>query len=96
MREQTIQKGIKKVLKTIERMENTRSIDDILENVKITNKLILEINCFREENEKSEYYGEPHMYEIYAIKEDNPVDCATISDVRKVESEVMYLLNCYV
>ena len=96
MREQTIQRGLKKVMKIIDRMENTNSVDDIQEIVKVTNKLLLEVNCHRDDEKGSSNYGMPYMYEIYAIKENKSVDCATISDIRKTESEVTYLLNCYV
>ena len=96
MREKTIQKGFKKICNIINRMENNTSLDDIREDVKITRKLLIEVHCFRHEDDDL-FYGEPYMYEIYAIKENEPVDCVTfIARDKRIESDVMYLLNCYV
>ena len=100
MRKEIIDKGLKKTLDVIDRMMGHRDIDDVKELVKITDELYLEVNCFRVDTHDPffDFYGEAISFEIYAIKNNESVDCVTINTftTESFKNDVGYLLNCYV
>lgn len=93
-REERIEKGYRKAKKVIDRMLSTKNIEDVKELVKITDKLTLEINCERAEHgdDRGAVYG----LEVYAIKDGQAVDVATMTVNNDIEQDIKYLLNCYI
>ena len=95
-RETEIQRCLGDVLNVIDKLENSKDISYIKENITLTDSLSFEINCYRVTEKEFGTYGDIYLYEIYAIKDEREIDCATIEDTRKVKDEIEYLLKCYV
>ena len=93
-RQDRVEKGYKKAKKVIDRMLGTKKINDVKELVKITDKLTLEILCERAEygDDRGAAYG----VEVYAIKNGQAVDVATMTINNNLEQDIKYLLNCYI
>ena len=93
-RQNRIENGYKKAKKVIDRMLASKSLEDVKELVKINDKLALEINC-----ERAEYGGDRggvYGLEVYAIKNGQAVDVATMTINNDIEQDIKYLLNCYI
>ena len=95
-RAKDIKKGLKKTMKVMTAMKESRSPNNTKCLVKITRKLSLEINCQRVDWKDDPNYGMPLGFEIYAIKDSRAVDCATIDTNGNFEEDILYLLNCYI
>lgn len=95
-RKEIIQKGFEKTKKVCDRMTGNRDLSDMKETVKITEKLSLEVNCYRGESIGIQDDGQPLSLEIYAIVNGEDTDVCTIDDFRTIDKYLMYLLTCYV
>lgn len=95
MDKRTIKRTIEKVKEIVKRMYHG-SEDDVKETIKVSDKLSLEVNCIRGD-EDSDYLGE--AFEVYAVKNGVDEDCASFDflDVKNdaYVSDIEYLLNCW-
>ena len=88
---------IEKVKEIVTRMYHG-SEDDVKETIKVSDKLSLEVNCIRGD-EDSDYPGEALAFEVYAVKNGVDEDCASF-DFLEVKNDayvddIEYLLNCW-
>lgn len=93
-REEIVESSLQKVMKIINDMKCSNSFDDVVREIKITNKLSLKVEC--ERSDVVEVMGTALFFEIYAVKNNKEVDCASVETYGDIEGEVKYLLNCYV
>lgn len=92
-REIFINKGYTKAKRALNKLNESRELDYTQELVEITKNLSLEINCIRSDAGE---IGLPLEFEIYALKSGETVDCCTVHEESQADSDIMYLLNCYV
>lgn len=92
----TVEQGFKKAKKVINRMIESRDLEDIKETVKITDALSLEINCIRADVGMPDYIGMAIAFEIYAMKNNKAVDCVTVDVDDSMNEDICYLLKCYI
>lgn len=96
MKTQKMNEALQKVLRAIDKMEESRDVDYTEQIVKISDRLTIRIECTREANPNDNEYGMAFFFELYAIVKGEEVDCVTLHDETiPVEEDIMFLLKCY-
>lgn len=95
MREERIEKQLIRVMKVIDKMKANKSPEDTKRIVKVSPRLYLEIICVRDDLVD---IGAPLQFEAYAIKDGKDIDGITLDNcygLGDFETDIKYLLNCY-
>ena len=94
-REEQIENGFKKTVERLHKMQKSRRVSYVKDKVRINEKLVLLIECIRNEVDCIlGYKGVPYCFQVYAIVNGNEVDCT--SDHGYIEKDIRYLLECYI
>ena len=93
-REDNIKKACIKVREAFDKMNASKDMDCLVEEVQINKRLVIQIECGRIEH--GEDRGLPIGFQLFAIKDGKEVDCCTVYLLDEVNAEIMYLVNCYI
>ena len=108
-REERVKNKVIQVMKKIKRMSDSKDIDYTMDELVISKKLSIKIECLRgnekdftDENGKVlsiGNYGEVISFDIYAIQNEKEIDAISglfvLGDKGQIAEAVKYLLNCY-